>query len=165
MNSTAFIRQTLEASKGWALGLLMDLQDAPLAQPTAHGGNHALWILGHLVYSESTLLDSFIHGKPNRFEEWAPIFGIKSVPISNADDYPSFQKVLENFEVIRSDVLAYLGTLSEDDLDAKSHAPEEFGAGFGTVGGCFTAMSTHVSFHAGQAAVVRKSLGRDPLMA
>ncbi len=104
MNSIAFIQQSLEASKDWAFGLLTDLQDAPLAQPTAQGGNHMLWTLGHLVYSESTLLDSFIHGRSNRYEEWASVFGIRSEPTVNANDYPPVEEVLENsdrFEMMK----------------------------------------------------------------
>jgi len=60
------------------------------------------------------------------------------------------EDLLAKFETIRAAALTYLETLSEDDLDKSSHASEEFEAFFGTVGACFSAMSTHMSFHAGQ---------------
>ncbi len=60
--------------------------------------------------------------------------------------------------------MTYLATVSKDGLDARSHTPDDFGERFSTIAGCFSAMITHVAFHAGQAAVIRKSLGRDPLM-
>lgn len=69
------------------------------------------------------------------------------------------------FEEVRAASLAHLDTLSEADLDKPSHAPEEFGAFFGTVGACYAAMTTHVSFHAGQVADARRAAGRSPLMA
>lgn len=165
MKSIAFIQQSLNSTLGFATGLLTDLQDAALAQPTTNGGNHALWILTHLAYSESTLFDSFILGKPNRFEKWSSIVGINSVPSLSEEDYPSMQEGLQMLESVRTDVLEYLNTIDEDTLNNKSHAPEEFGDDFGTVGKCFTAMIMHVSIHAGQLSVIRKSLGRRPLMA
>jgi uncharacterized damage-inducible protein DinB len=165
MNSTAFIKQSLESSTKVAMGLLMDLQDEPITQPTTEGGNHALWILGHLAYSESALFDSFILGKPNRYPEWAKVFGIKSEPTTNADDYPPIDEVVQKLNAVRKDLLAWLDTASETDLDSKSLAPNDFSEKFGTVGQCLTAMLNHVSFHAGQASVIRKSLGRCPLMA
>ena len=59
----------------------------------------------------------------------------------------------------------HLDSMSEEDLDKPSRAPEEFGPLFGTVGACFAAMSTHVSFHAGQVSDSRRAAGRSPLMA
>lgn len=165
MNSIDFIRQSLESTKGFAGGLLMDLSSEPLAQPTVSGGNHALWIVTHLAFSEAQLFDVFIHGRKNRYEELGHAVGLKSVPTTSADDYPSMEEGLEMFEAVRQDVLEYLNTIDDDALDAKSHAADDFGDSFGTVGKCLGAMIMHVAIHAGQLSVIRKSLGREPLMA
>lgn len=165
MKATDFINMALEGSKGWALGLISDMKDAPLTQPTPNGGNHPTWILGHLIHSESNLLDVFILGKENRFPEWQGVFGMKSTPTTDAGQYPSIDELLAKFEEMRAATLAHLATLSDDDLDTPSHAPEDFGPAFETVGACFAAMSNHVVFHAGQVADARKSAGRDPLFA
>ena len=164
MNTIEFIKMSLENGKGWTLGLIMDMRDAPLTQPTPKGGNHPLWVLGHIVRAESDLLDGFILGQPNRFPE-LEVFGMGNEPTTNADDYPSMDELLTKFEQIRSATLAHLDTLSESDLANKSHAPEEFGATFGTVGACFAAMATHMAFHTGQVADARRAAGRKPLMA
>lgn len=165
MKAVDFIKMSLESSKGWAMGLIMDMKDAPLTQPTPNGGNHPLWVLGHIVRAESDLLDGFILGQPNRFPELEAAFSMGSSPTTDADQYPSMDELLGKFEEIRSATLAYLETLSDDDLDKPSHAPEEYSDFFGTVGACFAAMSTHMSFHAGQVADARRSAGREPLMA
>ena len=73
--------------------------------------------------------------------------------------------VLGKFEEMRGATLASLDSLSDEDLDRPSHAPEEFGEGFGKVAACFGAMCSHFAFHAGQAADARRAAGRDPLMA
>ncbi len=165
MNSLAFIQQSLTSTKVFATGLLADLQDVPVARATPEGGNHAAWIITHLAYSEAQLFDVFIQGKPNRYENLGAVVGLKSAPTDRESDYPSIEEGLAMLEQVRGDVLAYLETIDEDTLDAKSHAPEEFGDSFSTVGKCFTAMIMHVAIHAGQLTVIRRSLGREPLMA
>lgn len=164
MKTTDFIKMALENGKGWTLGLIGDMKDAPLQQPTSNGGNHPLWVLGHIVRAESDLLDGFILGKPNRFPELENC-GMGNQPTTNASDYPSMDELLGKFEEIRTATLAHLDTLSDDDLDKKSNAPEEFGEMFGTVGACFAAMAIHMAFHTGQVADARRAAGRDPLMA
>jgi len=165
MNTIDFIKHSLESSKGWTMGLIGDMQDAPLTQPTSAGGNHPLWVLGHLVRAESDLLDGFILGKPNRFPELEESFAMGTQPVDDAQAYPPMEDLFAKFEEIRAATLAHLDTLSEEDLDKPSHAPEEFGQFFGTVGKCFSAMSTHVAFHGGQVSCSRKAAGRPPLMA
>ena len=152
-------------SEGWIMGLIADMQDAPLTRPTAKGGNHPLWCLGHLAYSEGNLVHKLCQGKENPVEDWAGVFKEGSDVSDNADDYPSMDDLLAKSEEIRSATLAHLDTLTDDDLDKKSHAPEEFGAFFGTIGACLAAMTTHMSFHAGQVADARRAAGRSPLMA
>ena len=164
MNTIEYIKLSLENSRGWALGLINDMRDAPLTQPTPNGGNHPLWVLGHLVRAESDLLDGFVLGKPNRFPELEK-FSMGTTPSTDAAEYPSMDELLGKFDEIRAATLAHLSTLTEDDLDARSHAPEEFGPPFATVGACFCAMTTHPSFHAGQVADALRATGRGVLMA
>jgi len=164
MTAIDYIRLSLENSKGWTMGLINDMKDAPLTQPTPNGGNHPLWVLGHIVRAESDLLDGFILGKPNRFPDLEQ-FSMGNTPSTDPDQYPSMDELMANHEEIRAATLPHLDTLTDADLDKKSNAPEEFGAMFGTVGACFSAMSTHMSFHDGQVADARRAAGRSPLMA
>ena len=165
MNAIEYIKMSLENAKGWAMGLINDMQDAPLTQPTPNGGNHPLWVLGHLARAESDLLDGFILGKPNRFPELEGLFTMGTTPSTDASQYPTIDELMAKFNEIRAATLAHLDTLTEDDLDKPSHAPAEFGPPFATVGACFAAMSGHMSFHAGQVADARRAAGRSPLMA
>ena len=164
MNSIELIKLALTNGTQWTMGLINDMKDAPLTQPTPNGGNHPLWVLGHIVRAESDLLDGFILGQPNRFPELEK-FSMGNEPTTNAEDYPSIDELLEKFEQIRAATLAHLDTISDADLDQKSHAPEEFGPFFGTVGAVFCAMITHMAFHSGQVADARRAAGRQPVMA
>ena len=164
MNTIDFIKQNLQSSTGWAMGLLNDMRDQPLAQPTSVGGNHPLWVLGHITYAESNLLDGFILGKENRFPELKEQFDQGTTPTANAADYPSMDELLGKFEAIRAATLAHLETLSEADLDQPTTAPEELEQFFGTVGACCSAMAVHIAFHAGQVADARRAAGKAPMM-
>ena len=164
MNTIEYIKMALENSTGWAMGLINDMKDAALTQPTPNGGNHPLWVLGHIVFAESLLLDCFIQGKENRFPELVEKFDVGSTPTTNPDDYPSFDELLGKFESIRAASMEYLNGLSEADLDTKSHAPEGYEATFGTVGRVYAAMCTHIAFHAGQVADARRAAGRAVLI-
>ena len=164
MNTIEFIKQNLESSTGWAMGLINDMRDTPLTQPTAAGGNHPLWVLGHITYAESNLLDGFILGQSNRFPELKEQFDQGSTPTADADAYPSMDDLMGKFETIRAATLAHLATLSESDLDKSTTAPEELKQFFGTVGACFSAMAVHIAFHAGQVADARRAAGKGPMM-
>jgi hypothetical protein len=88
MNAIDYIKMSLKNGKGWAMGLISDMKDSPMTQPTPNGGNHPLWVLGHIVRAESDLLDGFILGQPNRFPE-LECFSMGQTPSTNASDYPS----------------------------------------------------------------------------
>ena len=165
MNATEVIKIALDNSRNWSLGLLMDMKDTPLTQPTAQGGNHPLWILGHLTHSESQLLDVFILGRENRFPELAEKFGMGTEPTSNVDDYPSFDELMEKNELIRAAVMEHLASLSDEDLDKPTTAPAEQAAFFGTVAAALGAMTIHYGFHTGQIADARRAAGKPVLMA
>ncbi len=165
MNTIDYIRQEMSMSKGWIGGLMADMQSAPMTLPTPNGGNHPLWIVGHLAYSESNILNCYILGKDNPLAEWKDTFGIGSQPVNEATAYPAYEDLLAKFETVRSETLAYLETLTDADLDKPSHAPEERKEYFGTIGQCLTVMTTHLSFHGGQIADARRAAGRDILVA
>ena len=165
MQATQFAKLAMENGKNWVMGLIADMKDSPLTHPTANGGNHPLWVLGHLVYSESQLFDVFIQGKENRYPELATAFGMQSQPTSNATDYPSMDDLLEKFTAIRAESLAYLDSLSESDLDRETGVAEDMAPFFGTVGACYAAIANHQMFHGGQVADARRAAGRPALMA
>ena len=166
MNTIEFIKSSLETSKNATLGMIMDLKDEPLAQPTINGGNHALWILGHIVTSESSIIHTIILGKDSSpVDDWQPLFGHGSTPQLDASVYPSFDELLEAWEEVRAFTLSTLESFSDDDLDKPAPGcPEEWKSWFGTVGMTFTTQIIHPTMHYGQLADIRKALGRELLM-
>ncbi len=136
-------------------------QDDLLVRPVP-GANHIAWQLGHLISSEHMLINAVcpdsMPALPDGFAEQ------HSKETAASDDPAAFlQKddYLRLMQEQRAGTLATLAKLSDEDLEKP--APEKFQQLGKTVGAIFAAQSAHYMMHAGQWAVVRRKLGRDPL--
>jgi hypothetical protein len=61
---------------------LGEMSDAPLLRPGPWGGNHAMWVAGHLTVVEGRL-QKMLRGTPNPVERWKPLFDWGSEPVDN----------------------------------------------------------------------------------
>ncbi len=166
MQSKELLKIGIDTAIGITVPLLEDLKDAPLAFPSANGGNHAMWIAGHLAYSTGQLMWEMMLGKENPLAEWKDQFAAGTQPTDDASRYPSYEEVLRRFRGVHAEALALLDATSEAELDQPSkNVPEEFGPFFGTRRQCFLALTLHLAMHRGQAAVCRRMLGRKPILA
>ncbi len=163
MNGIDVLKRNHQMATQMFLGLAEDLRDQPLAAPD--GGNHAVWCLGHLAYTEGDMY-SMMYGDENPLAEWEDLFVGGSQPSDDASIYPSFDEVLERFTQMRARTLDKLESLTDADLDQPSASyPEGFEAFLGTVGGCMIIAAIHPWHHRGQLADARRSLQREPLFA
>jgi hypothetical protein len=163
MKTAEFIATALEGGRMWMEALLTDIDGADaVAPPTAKGGNHPLWVIGHLTVSEAMVLTDYIQGPDPVLPEWVVMFGMSSKPVSDLSKYPTKAELLARFHEVRAQTLAYLKTMTDADLDRETHAdgPPEL---FGTIGRCWATIVNHQTFHIGQIADARHALGRKPL--
>lgn len=163
MNGIDVIKASLAMSREWLNSLLADVHEAPLTAPTPRGGNHPLWVLGHLAHSEASLVAEFVLGEKNPLAKWDQLFGMGSTPVADAEVYPPFDEVKAELERARSRTLEVLGRFSDADLSRRSHAPEAYASTFGTVGQCLVCIAEHETFHAGQIADARRAMGKQPV--
>ena len=164
MKAVDFVKLSIETSSAWIMGLAEDAKSLPLQRPTSNGGNHPLWILGHLAYSEGNLVQEWCKGEANPLADWAEIFGMGSQPSDDASAYPPIDEVFEKLVQIRASTISYVESLTDDGLDQPSHAGEGAKEWFPTVGHCLAAVANHFCFHGGQLADARRAGGRDVLM-
>ncbi len=165
MQSKDLLKMALEMNMGMTLPLIEDMRDAPLTFPTPNGGNHPLWVLGHLTYSAANLIQEMMLGKADPLAEWKGIFNFGTEPTSDAAMYPPFDEVLAKCKEVHQANLAVLDSLSEEDLDTPSKGcPPEYAEYFGTYRQCFLMSANHWLFHYGQVADARRAAGRKPLM-
>lgn len=159
MNVKDAIRATMDMSSAVLGRYLEDLSDADLMLRPSAGCNHLAWQLGHLISSESSLLNMVAPGADAELPEG---FAARHSKEAIGDDDPSHfcskQEYLDLFEKVHAATFAALEKLSEADLDQP--APEHFRSMFPTVGHVFVLMASHGLMHAGQFVPVRRSLGK-----
>lgn len=159
MTSKETIQLALHFSDQFA-GALADMKDAPLTRPGDWGGNHPMWIAGHLAVVEGRL-HKMLFGTPNPLEHWKPLFDWGTHPTDDPTAYPPFETVLNEFASLRAKTKAYLDTLDDAGLE-KPLAVEAPGLPFGSVGKTITTIALHQCLHAGEAAVARRAAGKKP---
>ncbi len=166
MKTIDFIRTGLEASKALTLALIDDMKETPLAQPTSKGGNHPLWILGHLAYAEANMVNHVMLGNENPLIGWKERFGGGTEPVVEADHYLPWDEVRQKLDEVREQTLSVLEGMSDEDLSQPSkNCPSGREKFMGTVGGCFLVLMLHPTMHRGQVADARRIIDRKPLFA
>ena len=164
MKTVDFIRTALNSSAKATWPLIDDMKDAPLTFPTPKGGNHPLWVLGHLAHSEGELIQSIMLGKPNPVAKWQPLFGRGSEPIADLKAYPPFDEIRSTLEQLRGETLKTLDSLSDADLDLPSRGcPPDLQPFVGTYSQCLLIVIMNTTTHRGQVADARRAAGRKPL--
>lgn len=163
MNAIDLMRNALEFTDRFVNPMIDDLRDIALIQPTQRGGNHALWIMGHLASSEAAMR-SMVTGSPNPLEDWQAAFGPGTQPVADGSAYPSFDEVVRRFRESRAATMQLLESMSDADLDKKpkgiDHDMEHL---FKTNADVLMLVLIHQQFHFGQLADVRRAAGRAPI--
>lgn len=165
MSTLRFIRESMESSRRYTMHLLLDLHDAPLTQPTVNGGNHALWIVGHLAQVEGLAIQGFMLGKPNPMAPYDDLFRMGSIPLTDASAYPDFDDVVRMYDDVRTRTYAMMDSLTDADLAKTAPCcPEQYAGWFGTYEKCLRSQMLHPLMHSGQATDIRLALGKERLM-
>ena len=153
----------MQAANGAVIPLIDDMSDAPFAQPTQNGGNHPLWILGHLTWVEGQV-PKVLFGEKNQLEEWTPIFGIGTAVVTDASKYPPFAEVRAKYETLWQANVELFESFTEADLDKPTKwQPPRLEKAMPTYGLTFLTLSLHKMSHRGQLADARRAAGRKPL--
>ena len=164
MKAIDIIRWALQMSDEGTAQLVADIRDVPLTQPTSRGGNHPLWILGHLAYIEGSI-PQVLFGEKNPVAHWAPLFAPGTRPRTDASAYPSFDEVLRTFRGLRARNLQRLVEIGDAGLDrAPKEVPPGFEDAMRTIGQTFLLTALHQMVHYGQIADARRAAGRKPLL-
>ena len=141
---------------------LEEMSDAPLLRPGPWGGNHAMWIAGHLTVVEGRL-QQMLHGKPNPVAKWKPLFDWGSEPVDDLAAYPPFDEVVRTFKDLRAQTHAFLDEVGEEGLDRPTKTQPPGFTGFDTVGKAIIIIAVHATGHLGGLNVVRSASGKQRL--
>ena len=160
MTAMDLIKNALTMGDRAMMMLLEDLRNAPMAAPTPRGGNHPLWVLGHIAVVEANV-PRVLLGQPNPLAHWKPLFAAGTEPTSDAKAYPSFDDVLKAYRDARTKNLKLLDEIGEAGLDGPTKFPPKgLEEPLATVGKAFMTIAMHQMNHRGQLADARRALGR-----
>jgi hypothetical protein len=163
MKTIELIQTAMALCEKATLSLIEDMRDAPLTQPTPRGGNHPLWVLGHITFIEGSVPQT-LFGEPNPVAHWAPLFAPGSEPKDDAAEYPSFDELLRTYRRLREQNLKLLDEIGETGLDRPTKAPPKgLEETLRTFGQAFLVIAIHQMNHRGQVADARRVLGRKPV--
>lgn len=164
MKAIDLVRWALRMTEEGIAGLVEDMREVPMTQPTSRGGNHPLWIMGHLAVIEGGV-PQVLFGEKNPVEPWKPLFGPGTRPTTDAGAYPAFDKVLGTFRDLRAKNLELLDEIGDEGLDRVPKAvPPGFEDAMRTFGHTFLLVALHQMVHYGQIADARRVAGREPLL-
>jgi hypothetical protein len=163
MKSMDVIRNTLNNCERGTFGLIEDMRDAPLTQPTSHGGNHPHWVLGHLTLVEGNV-PALILGEKSEVQHLAPLFAAGTEPKADGAGYPSYDELLGTYRRLRQRNLEIFEGLGEAGLDKPlKMVPQGLEKFMRTAGDVFVTIAMHQMGHRGQIADARRVAGRKPV--
>lgn len=159
MDSIDLIHENLARSEDIVLSRIEEMRDHCLVQPSSRGGCHTLWIIGHLAYIESLVVNEFMRGTPNPLADWKEMFDGSQVS-DEIGDYVPFDRALAECRATRASTVSLLKSLDEADLDQTSECvPDGAEELFGTYRKCFQYAADHWLMHRGQLANTRLAAG------
>lgn len=160
MQTKEAIQFALALSHGAVMREIDQMGDAVMTFPTANGGCHPLWVLGHLAVVEG-MLPQVLYGEPNPAAAWEPLFGQGSEAAGDASKYPPLAEVRATYEELRDRNLQILNSLSEADLDQATVAPVKgLENEFNTFARSFLTLALHQTMHRGNVTDARRAAGR-----
>ena len=163
MRTKDAIKFALTVSNGAVLSVIDEMSDAATTFPTANGGCHPLWVLGHLTLVEG-MIPAALFAEKNPAAEWQQYFGENSQPVADAGAYPPFAEIRAKYLHLREQNLKLLESLSEADLDKATKAPPKgLEHEFATYGKSFLVLALHQTMHRGNLTDARRAAGRAAL--
>lgn len=141
---------------------LRETKDAAFVRPGPWGGNHAMWIAGHLTVVEGRL-QQMLHGVPNPVHAWKPVFDWGSEPVDDPSAYPPYDEVLRKFQELRDQTHKYLDDFGGEGLDRPTKVQPPGFSGMETAGKAIMVIACHATGHLGGLTVVRAAAGKQRL--
>ena len=162
MDTKTAIKSAIDTANMISTAYLDDLTDEEMMHRPSPGCNHIKWQVGHLIVSENNMIDQCLPGSmPPLPDGFAERYTKETSDSENPDDFDSKITLMSLYEQQRGSTLAALESIDVDDLSREG--PESIRSYCPTVGAAFLMQDAHWLMHAGQWAVIRRQLGRDPL--
>ena len=161
MTSNDAIAHNLTAAGALLERFTADLTPKDYLHRPCAGGNCAAWIVGHLVLTERSALGRFnvtdLPALPEGFEKRFA----RDEEAPRAQDYGDVTQLVPLFKRHRAMLIEAVKRATPAQLGERLEKPHPM---FATVGERANFMAVHVTMHAGQISIIRRTLGRPPLI-
>ena len=162
MDTKSAIRTALDTANMISTSYLGDLTDEEMMHRPTPACNHIKWQLGHLITSENQMISAcYPDSMPELPDGFAEKYTKETSKIDDAAAFDCKDELMKQYEAQRAGTLALLDKVSVEDLSKE--APEPIRSYAPTYGAAFLMQDAHWMMHAGQWAVIRRQLGREPL--
>ena len=120
--------------------------------------NHPAWVIGHLARTAHFATGRLTGKEPTIPANWTELFGMKSVPTSDASKYPTKVELLKSLEDGIATFTAAFRVASDEQL--ATPMPEPMNKRFPTLGDfAVFLLTSHQSTHLGQLSAWRRASG------
>ena len=163
MNTPAdAIVHSLTISKGLLVRYCQDLSAEEYLHRPVPAANCVAWLLGHLTLSDRRAFSVVFGGQdlpalPEGFEKQFS----RSEGCPQAREFGDVTNLLPLFVIHRDLLIEKVTTATPEQLSDALEKPHPM---FSTPGEMLSFMSVHTAMHAGQVTMIRRSLGRPPLV-
>jgi hypothetical protein len=162
MDTKTAIKTAIDTANMISTSYLGDLTDEEMMHRPAPGCNHIKWQVGHLIASENSMINQCLPGAlPALPDGFSDKYSKETAKSDDPAAFDSKEDLMNLYQVQRAATLATLAKLDPADLDKEG--PEEIRGFCPNFGAAFLMQDAHWMMHAGQWAVVRRQLGREPL--
>ena len=151
---------SLTTSRMMARRFTEDLKPNELLHRPAANANCAAWLLGHLTLSNRSVAAKFNADLPALPEGFERRFGQKeSAP--QANDFGDCSQLLTTLEQSFDALIAAVKRATPEQLATPTERQSPM---FKTLGEVANFMALHAAMHIGQITIIRRSLGRPPII-
>lgn len=151
---------TLNRARRITLGLFEDIPEDKLTHQVTPGANHALWIAGHVAWTDEFFRTTLGGRQGVLPDHWTDLFGQGSTPVPDRSSYPAFPELRSIMSDRREELCAWFKAMEPDRLACP--LPDKYESFAPNYCALITTIACHETLHAGQLTVIRKSLGIAP---
>ena len=153
---------SLQFSGGAVRMFTEDLSPHEMLHRTAPKANCAAWLIGHLTLTDRSILKRLgVTDLPPLPDEGYEKRFSRDEGCPQAEAFGDVSTLLATFDAHRDRLVAHASSLTPEQLDQPLDKPH---LRFKTVGELLSFISLHTCIHAGQITMIRRSLGRPPVI-
>ncbi len=150
----------LAMSRKTAFEILEDIPEDKYCHQLVEGGNHALWIMGHLAHADDFFLTTFKPRETKLSQSWHDLFGMGSKPVADKTAYPSMTEIKDMMATHGEELANWFGSMTDDQL--QSELPEDWRTFAPSFAALMSKIAWHDGLHTGQLTMIRRNLGIAP---